>query len=340
MSLSTLGANMPSPRAPTPGLFLALLLLIPFPTSAQELLDQITALGTENAQAYSAPLTEGLTHTLTGGFMDRSAPLGAMRFDLGVRFLGAIPSGEGRTFRAIIPDEIHLEEDRFVQPYRPRDGSLDTPTISGEGDGIVLVPDGDFRDALLAAGEDPGDYQIPLPPGLSLPLTPLLAVHASIGVGLGTEISLRFLPAFEATPELGGLRSHGLSVSHELSHWFSSPLDLSAHLGYQEATAEDFLQASAVHYGLLAGVNAGPMNFFGGTMLRRGTTTVDYRISNPTGTPGLPQDGVQLSFDSELSTTPGYVLGARLQLLVMNLAGHYTFGDQDVFSLKLGIGLP
>lgn len=327
--------------SPTCFLVLVLLALLPAPPAAgQELLDEISVLTEENARAYAAPLTEGLAYALSGGFSDRSVPLGGLRFDVGIRALGARPGEGAGTFQALLPDSAVFDGRTFQGPYRPREGSLETPSIAGTGSGIILVPDGELRAYLQERGVDPDEVQLRFPDGLDLPVTPLLAVHATLGIGLGSEVSLRFLPAFDAVPELGAFRSHGFSVSHHLSQWFPSPIDLTATAGYQEASSEDFFESSAVHYGLTAGMRAGPMDFFGGALLRSGSTRVDYEFEVDGDAPGLPAYGTRLSFESDVSAEAGYLLGARLQLLALNLSGHYTFGEQDVVSLKLGMGLP
>ena len=328
-----------------PSLILSIFLILPAPGEAQDVVRQIQALAAENADGYASPLTEGLAYTLAAGYMDRSAPMSALGFDIGVRFLGSRPSREHRTFQAALPDSVVFQHPSAGQrvyhdPYRSRDGSLETPTIAGNGEGLVLVPTGEFEDALLAAGENPDDYRVVFPSGLSLPVTPLVTVHASLGVGAGTEVSIRYLPATEVAPELGRVTSHGFTVSHLVSQWVGLPVDLTAVVGYQNMRGEDFLDASGTHFGLTGGIGAGPMNFFGGALVRSSSSELTYRVENPDDVPGLPEDGLELSVRSSTSASPGYVLGARLQLLALNLSGHYTFGAHDVFSLKLGLGLP
>ncbi len=326
-------------------LILLVMLVLPSHSEAQDVLSQIQALAAENADGYASPLTEGLAYTLAAGYMDQSAPMGAFGFDVGIRFMGSRPGQEHRTFQAVLPDSVVFQhpsigERTYQDPYRSRDGSLETPTIAGNGDGLVLVPAGEFEADLLAAGEDPEDYQIVFPSGLSLPVTPLVTLHASAGLGMGTEISLRYLPATEVAPELGRVSSQGFSVSHLVSQWFGLPLDLTAIFGHQNVKGEGFLDASGTHYGLVGGIGAGPMNFFGGALIRSASSELTYRVENPDGVPGLPEDGLEFSIRSSASASPGYVVGARLQLLALNLSGHYTVGAHDVFSIKIGLGLP
>ncbi|TVR66552.1 MAG: hypothetical protein EA422_01830 [Gemmatimonadales bacterium] len=309
--------------------------------SAQELLDQIAGLGQANAEGYALPLSEGLVRALAGGYVDRSRPLEGLRFDLGIRFLGIRPGDERRSFTAAVPDTVGFSGQIFQQPYGSADGSLETPTIAGSGEGLILIPQGEFRSALAGSGLDPDDFRLVFPSGLDLPLAPNLAVQLTVGIGFGTEVAMRFLPAVEVLPEVGQLRSHGFSVHHHLSRWIPLPgLDLTGVAGFQEATAGEDIDVRAVHWGLIGGTRIGPVDLFGSAQLRSGSARIEYQVENPRGMPLLPPDGAAVSFRTSVSTEPTYLVGARLQLLVMNLAGHYSFGEQDGFSIKLGMGLP
>jgi hypothetical protein len=332
--------------APRALLLLALGFVVPTCVAAQTVVDQIRSLSGENAELYAEPLARGLAQALAGGHMERASVLPALGFDLGVRVMGARPTREARTFQPVIPDSVVFQHpftgqpQVYFDPFRAQDGATESPTIVGEGAGIVLVPDGDFEAALLEAGQDPADYRIAFPSGQSISVVPTMSFHGSLGIGMGTEVTMHFLPTVEILSEVGEVRSHGLSVSHSPTHWFSSPVDLLLTAGYHEGRAGEEVHVSALHYGGVGGVAAGPMSFFGGVQLRYASTDVNYRIENPDGVPGIPADGLEVSFSTDAGSGPSYLVGARLQLLVLNIAGHYSVGSYDVFSIKMGLGLP
>jgi hypothetical protein len=312
------------------------------PVAAQDVLEQIRALSDDNAEAYARPLAEGLNQVISGGFVDRARPMNRFGFDLSFRILAAVPGVEHKTFDALVPDSVRWDDRVFHTPYQPHEGDGTTPTIAGDGAGAVFSPAGEFREALVAAGQDPDQagFRLVFPSGLGLPAVPLVVFQGSVGVGFGTEVSLRFLPAVEISPEVGRVRSHGLSVQHAVTHWVPAPVDLLVTLGLQDASAGDYLESTSTSLGFIAGVSAGPMSLTGGAILREATTEISYRLENLEGNPGLPADGIDLMVRSQSTGDPSYMVGARLQLLALNLSGHYLFGSYRVFSLKLGLGIP
>lgn len=299
-----------------------LALSVPIPALGQDALERLQDLAEANAEAYAGPLTRGLSYVLAGGYADRAAPLPAMGFDVGFRFLGARPGAHEETFTAVLPEGL-----------RARDGSLETPTIAGDGEGIALECTPEYE------AEHPSecDQLRPFPAGLDLPAVPMALVHATVGLGIGTDVSVNFLPSIDVAPEIGETHSRGVSARHAVSHWVASPVDVSLTGGYQEAGAGDYLEASAWHYGIVAGVQAGPMSFFGGAQMRDASTRIRYRFNAESLPEGAPSE---VAFETHAESDPSYLVGARLQLLAMNLSGHYAFGTRDVFSLKLGLGMP
>ncbi|MEX2530182.1 MAG: DUF6588 family protein [Gemmatimonadota bacterium] len=313
----------------------------------QELVDQIRTLAFENAEGYVAPVGRSLAHALSDGFADRAAPLSALGFELGVRVVGARVAADGRSFPVVLPDSIRVQHPQlgqqvYLDPYRPREGALESPTAAGDGSGIVLVPAGRFEEDILAEGLDPSspEFQLTLPDGLGLSLVPGLSFHAGLGLGMATEVTLHFLPGTEISPEIGHARAHGLGVRHQVSSWLPSPVDLTVAAGYQQATAGEYLEASAWHYGLQGGLKVGPLSFFAGSQMRSASTRLTFLVEPPSGSVTLPGIDGEVDIEVRGDRSPAWLLGANLQLLVLNLSGHYSFGSHDVFSLKLGLGLP
>jgi len=332
-----------------PGVMLGLILgglgLPPQALEAQTAQERIQGLGIDNAERYLDPVAGGLGLALTAGIFDRATVLPAFHVDLGVRIAASFRSEADRTFEAVLPASFEWDHPStgprtFQAPLAPVDGSLATPSAMGEGPGIILEPVGEFRQALLDAGENPDAYRIAFPQGLDLSLVPAASLYLSMGVGFGTEVTIRALPGVRVSPDLGSLSGSGFAVKHEISRWIDSPVDLAVGVGTQDLSVDEFFEASAMEGWLLAGKAVGPLTVFGTAGLRRATVDVEYRVDNPGGIPGLPADGTLVTFAPDLGTRASWGGGVRLQLLLLNLAGQYTGGDNPAFSIKVALGIP
>lgn len=304
----------------------------------------LPGLSAPNAELFVRPLTRGLAFAVGSGLFDGADPLDGLDFEVGARVAGAIPPPRTETFEAVVPGTVVWESPfggTFEDPYRSTSGSLETPTVAGEGPGIVLEPDGEFRDAILASGRDPSELAIVLPAGPDVPLIPYPVFHASLGVGLGTEVSIRFVPELEVDREIGGVQGIGLAVRHAVTHWFSSPIDLSVLAARQHVEVGGYLDASSTQYGLLASRRLGPLSIFASGFVTSGEVDVVYSTDNPADdNPGLPPDGTSVRLSEELESDAAFGVGARLQFLILNVSGQYTFEDYPVWTLKVGFGTP
>jgi hypothetical protein len=313
--------------------------------SAQTVEDRIRALALENAERYVTPVSRGLGYALTAGAFDRPAVLGAFHVDAGIRLGAAFPNPDDRTFEAVLPASITWEHPTlgsrsYQDPYRARDGTLTTPTAMGRGAGVVLEPAGDFRADLVSAGRNPSDYDIPFPPGLDFSLIPAAILHLSVGVGLGSEVTVRYLPEMSVAPDVGRFSGRGLGVKHELSRWFTSPVDLAVGIARQELSVDGYVDATALEGWLLAGRQVGPLTFFGTAGVRRASVELRYEVTNPDGVPGLPADGTAVVFRSDLDAGTSAGAGVRLQLLLLNLGAQVTMAEQSTLSLKVALAFP
>ncbi len=344
----TAPSRTPGPRSAIPFLLFAVFLPGlggPLPVGAQTVEDQLAGLAQENAALYVLPFTEGLGYALTAGLFDSAHAKEPLRFDLAVRVLGALTPLDVRRFDAILPDSVRwahptLGERTWQDPYRPRDEGLATPSAAGRGPGIVLEPAGAFRADLVAAGEDPDDYQVRLPEGLGLTVVPYAVGQLVVGVGLGSEVMVRFLPSLEVAGDVGTVRAVGWGVKHEVSRWVDLPFDLSLQAGSQSVEVGEYLEGSSREVGILAGRRMGPLSLYGTAGTRQSSVEVRYRVENPGNLPGLPEEGTSVAFRSGLDSTLAMGVGFRLQLLLLNLSGQYLAGTYDSFSLKVGLGVP
>jgi hypothetical protein len=339
-------APLPSaPQTTVLGIACAAALALPAPGHAQLVLENLAAMSAENSRLYMAPVAQGLAYALTAGAFDRPAVLPALHVDLGFRVAAAIPGDTDQRFDVILPATITWQHPSvgsrsYTDPYAPVGGDPSTPSGVGDGPGVVLEPSGAFRQDLVAAGQDPSDYEIQLASGMDLSLVPSATLHLSVGIGMATEVTVRVLPGASVSPDVGAFSGRGIGVKHEISRWLSSPVDLSVGIATQEIEVADYLEASAFEGWLMAGRGLGPVTVYGTAGLRRASVDVAYTARNPAGIPGLPDDGTRIAFSSDLETGLSWGAGVRLQLLLMNVAGQYTMADQNAFSIKVALAFP
>jgi hypothetical protein len=304
----------------------------------------LAGLAAENAHLYVEPLARGLALAMGAGTFDGAASLPTLGFELGAKVTGAILPAEADGFAAVAPETVTWTGPfggTFEDPYRPVDGSLSTPTVAGEGPGVTLEPDGEFRDAIMASGLDPSDFALVFPEGEDVPLVPHPVLYAGLGIGLGTEVSVRYTPTLEVDDEIGEVKGLGFAVRHTLSQWFPSPIDIAVQAATQEVKLGPYADARSTEYGLLASRRMGPLSIFAAGVMRRGEVDVEYTAENPgDDNPGLPADGTRISFSEDLDSDTTFGLGARLQLLVLNLAGEYTWDEYPLVTVKVGFGSP
>jgi hypothetical protein len=322
----------------------ALALLWTFaPTSTQAQVEtDIAGLALENAERYVEPITFGLGYAMGGGHFDSASPMRRYGFDVGVRVAGALPSEASKFFDVLLPGSVTYQGNSYPDPYQVRGGNRPTPSATGEGPGVVLEPTPTFAAVLLANGENPEDYALPFPEGADIPAIPFLVAHGTMGIGWGTEVSLRLIPSVELDEEVGDVSAFGFGVKHSISQWFPgpSPVDLSVWYSRADIKVGDFLDGNANQFGVLVGKGFGPLNLFGTGMMRDASVKVSYTVENPDENPALPADGTEVGFTSSLGSGAVFGVGAGLRLLVMNLSAQYTADEFNTFSVKVGFGIP
>lgn len=309
------------------------------PTSAasQSVEEALSALARDNAELYVTPVAEGLGYSLHSGMAEDASVHSQLGFDFGVRVMGAWVPDEKKTFVPVLPD-VTYEGTTYSgnDIFRAADGGdLITPSAAGVGNGVVLDPAGDYRDALIADGENPDDYQIPFPEGQDVSIVPFVVLQAGVGLGFNTEITARAIPSVEPSGDVGEVSAFGLGVKHEVGGWFPTPLpvDISLTAGYQDLSIGDYMDASSTAFGLLVGRGLGPLAAFATVENVHPSIDVNYTVDNP----DLPIDGQQIAFSPDLGSETRFGVGVNMSFLLLNVSALYTLGDYNVASVKAGL---
>lgn len=311
------------------------------PLHAQDVpIDRFQSLARANAESYVRPVTEGLGHALTSGFAETAHAHRVLGFDLGIRVMAALPSQGAKTFTAIVPESIEYQGVTFADPYVPEGGSLQTPTVIGDDSGVVLTPQGDYRTALVANGENPDDYALNMPDGYSLPAVPFAILQTSVGLPFDTEVTFRLIPPVTPTEDVGAVRAFGFGLKHTVSRWLPrAPVDVAVFAGSQRFGVGESLEASASTYGVIVSRALGPLTAFAHVRSASAHVNVGYTVENYADNPALPEDGSRIEFDANVPSGVRAGGGLTIRLVGLGLTGEYTAGPQNTVSVKTGISV-
>jgi hypothetical protein len=240
----------------------------------------------------------------------------------------------------VLPDSIAIDGRVFYDPYGPAGGSqLLSPTVTGTGDGVSLSPQGEFRDSLLALGENPADYVIRFPQGFNIPIAPYAAFQGALGIPLGTEIVLRFIPSFTPSDDVGSISMIGGAIKHSLDQWIwaAPPLNLAVAFGFQHFKVGDYLDANSTQFSLIASKKLAVVTFYGAGTLESANLDISYEFE-PDITANVPVELQNVEFRQETPNDATFKLGATLSLGPVGLNAEYTVASRDVLTASLIFG--
>lgn len=315
--------------------------LSPAAATAQGIEESLRTLGTENARLYAAPVTAGLAVALNSGLFHRASVHRPLGFDIAIRAMGAFVPRADETFVPVLPVSLTYGGETFQEPYAAR-GELRSPTVVGSGGGFVAEPTGEFRDALVQAGENPADFELRFPDGLDLPAVPFAVAQVSLGVGMGTEVSARFTPSVDLGGDVGTVSMLGFGARHSLDQWLAlpPPLRLSVAGGWQRMTAGEYLDLQALHAALVAGGHISLLDVYGALVLEDASAEVDYVLRNEADNPALPAAGTRLRFVDDRGGTVRGTAGLTLGLGVVRLNAEYSIARYPAAAAALAFGTP
>lgn len=306
----------------------------------QSILSNLETLAADNAEFYVAPLVTGLGATLNSGFHQTASVHGMFGFDLGLRVMAARPPAEAEFFTPSLPGSVSYEGFSYDQPYQLV-GSGVSPTAVGDGDGAVISPAGQFRQDLIAAGENPDDYQLQFPEGANIPAVPFVVLQGSVGVGLNTEVTLRYLPRYNVHDDVGEISAFGYGIKHSLSAWLpmSPAFDVAVTAGWQDLQIGEYLDATASNYGLIASVSTGPLTIYGLGRREQSTVDISYAVENDSDNPGLPDNGVEIAFSNKLAPQNRMAAGVTFHLVALEISAEYAFAEYNTLAAKVGLSV-
>lgn len=279
---------------------------------AQSLGDLVEQLGIEElARDYLRPGVDAIGYTINSGYAHTARVDTAFHVWAGAKAIVTFIPDAQRTFVGRLPEAL-------VSAGYP--AQITTATVVGDR-GSVLRSD------------DPAQPVIALPDGTGLRQTFLVLPQLSFGPVLGTDIILRGLPPVTYDTEIGKVSFYGAALKHELTHFFSSPLQIAVLAGYQQFEITDAVSGSGMSGMLLLSRDLSILSLFAGIGYESYAIDVSYTY--------VPADAAQqpevITLDFRRRNLRLSVGGAITLFPLLDLTAEYSFGEMN--NLVVGVGL-
>lgn len=307
--------------------------------------EQITALAEDNAAEYLRPVAAGLGAGLSSGFFESATAGSGVTFRVGVQAAGSLIPEDREAFDPVLPEEATFRDRTFTDPYAVQGDRTTTPTAAGEAQGVTLEPTGEFRQAIMDAGENPEDFQIAFPDGLDVPGVPLGSARATLGLPSGTSVTASVLPEIDLSDDVGPVSSFGIGARQSLTHFASNPpVEVAVAAEYQSLSLGEIVDATGKSASLIVSRDLDLITVFASGAIEDSDVDVEYTFEG-TELPGQPASGETLSFPEEGESYPGegsnsstFTGGLHLDVFVARLTVSYTAAEYDVLRAGLSFG--
>ena len=237
----------------------------------QSLLQQhIESIIGDNVENYMQPFATALGTAVNTGLYHTAKIHGLPGFDIGIRAI-FIP----------IPDEA-LTYSAPIISVPASSGSVMASTVFG-----------------------PDSSQNVYPPGLDIGGVPFAVIHFSVGLPMGTEVNLRYLPAIEINDDIPKFELIGFGLSHSLDQYFPAPIpllpQLSAGFMYQTFKVEDLIESTHLAYNLRLSKSVPMLTVYLGAQLETSDMDITFKLG------GLGEEKtVNLDGENDFRFTGGF----------------------------------
>lgn len=309
-----------------------------------ELSQKATRFVGENAVKYIQPAIDAFSANLNSGLYHTADVHDVLGFEIGLVGMVAPVPDRKKTFVAIAPDSIISGMNKYVVGI-DYDPFYTTSTALGSKQGTKV-----YRKQ--SAPGSPSIYEFP--GGLDIGLAPLLVPQLSVGLPLGTEFVLRYVPEISIHKDVGKFKHVGIGLRHSISQWLPGPslvggieqgkfpLDLSVNLMYQKFTVTDtaggdFFKTELWSVGVQASKRLLIFTFYGGLAYESATTDITYTYRPVSEyypeARNRPVD-VRLK-DIKADNNFRATVGLNVHLLLLNIFADYSLASQPVASVGL-----
>ena len=283
-------------------------------------------------KAYLSPLPNGIITGLNSGWTTKAKPTKTLGFSLQLRASFATVPAVEQIFDA---NTIGLEG-ISVSPGK-------SSTIAGENiNGQILTL--------------PDNSTLTLPSGINFPYVPTPMVQANLGLFLGTDVTVRYVPEVDLQ-DFGSVDLLGVGIKHDLNQWipggkllpvdltvmaaytqFNMSIDLEFNQGAQGQRVESATQAIVTNF--LIGKTIPLLSAYAGIGYQLG----DFEL-NMLGDYIIGSGVRQSTLTDPVSYTQSYnggihlIAGAQIKLALFRLFAEVTTAEYTTFNGGIGIGL-
>jgi len=177
-----------------------------------------------------------------------------------------------------------------------------------------------------------------------VPALPLAAPQLTIGTLAGTNLSLRYLPETELTPEIGSLKYLGWGIQHNPAVWIPFPIPVDAALAFytQSMDIGDIIETSATTFGLNVSKRLGWKLFsvtpYLGASMESSEMKFHYTYATGATQPGVPAE-MQVKFNVEGKNSTRFTGGLNFRLAILNINFDYNLAKYPSATAGVGINL-
>ena len=137
-------------------------------------------------------------------------------------------------------------------------------------------------DTLTSTVFGPKETQAPYPPGLDKGGVPFAVFHFSVGLPMGTELNLRYLPSFDTIEDVPKIELLGFGLSHSIDQYFPVPIpllpQLSAGFMYQKFKVEDLIESTHLAYNLRLSKSVPMLTVYLGAQFETSDMDITFKV--------------------------------------------------------------
>lgn len=229
-------------------------------------------IGDDNVVNYMQPFATALGTAVNTGLYHTAKIHGLPGFDIGIRAIFIPIPDEALTYRAPI---------QLITTHE-KDESIEVSTVFGPDSSTDVYP-----------------------PGLDIGGVLFAVFHFSVGLPLGTEVNLRYLPAIETNDDIPKIELLGYGLSHSLDQYFPVPIpllpQLSAGFMYQKFKVEDLIESTHLAYNIRLSKSVPMLTVYVGAQFETSDMDIKFKLG------GLGEEKtVSLDGENDIRFTGGF----------------------------------